>query len=147
MSELNQPAAKRPNTVLAVVIVVCAAALLQFAAAAVGVIFALRPGEAQQFLSHPISDWYWIINAALSLVMGLIYIWIARGLLAGDPQAWLLVNLLAIINIFFALFQITYGIGWTAIAVNAILLALNNTSTAKSWFRLPQRTSGLRRPV
>ncbi len=109
-------------------------AILQFLAAASAVVLALRPGTVQHLFGASVSDWYWITSAILSLILGLIYLWIAKGVFRGNSQAWMLVNLLAIINLVFAVFQISVGIGWAAIFLNVIILVMNNTASARAWF-------------
>ena len=36
---------------------------------------ALKPGEAQEIFSNPVSDWYWVLTAVLSFILGMIYVW------------------------------------------------------------------------
>ena len=127
---------KRPGAVLAVVFLVFIGAIIQFATALIAIVLALKPGEAQEIFSNPVSDWYWVLTAVLSFILGMIYVWIGRGMLAGDPQSWMLVNVLAIINVVFALFQLPTGTGWTAIFLNLVILALNNTGHTKRWFQV-----------
>ncbi|MEI2728410.1 MAG: hypothetical protein V9E85_04820 [Candidatus Nanopelagicales bacterium] len=127
---------KRPGAVLAVAILVFVGAIVQFLTALIAIILAIRPGEAQELFSQPVSDWYWVLTAVLSFILGMIYVWIGRGMLAGDPQSWMLVNILAIINVVFALFQLPTGNGWTAFFLNLVILGLNNTGASKRWFQL-----------
>ena len=135
MSTLDSPGAKRPATVTIVAIVVTIAAILQFVAVILSIFFWVQPGEAQLLAGAPVSDWYWVMTGTLSAALGLIYVWIAAGLLNGNPQAWLLINLFAVINIFFALFHLQFGTGWVEIGLNLILLVLNNTTGARVWFQ------------
>lgn len=127
---------KRPAAIVGLVFLIFVGAFLQFISAVIAIIFAIRPGEEQLFLSQPVSDWYWVMTAILSFILGLIYIWIARGLLARDPQSWILVNVLALINFFFALFELPTGNGWTVLFINIVILLLNNTGETKRWVRL-----------
>jgi hypothetical protein len=127
---------KRPFAVVLLAIVVILGAIGQFVATGVALMLWFRPAEAQQLFSAPVSDWYWVTTAALSFILGLIYLWISRGLLGGDPQAWMLVNLLAIINMFFALFQLATGAGWATIILGLLILVLNNTPPVRMWFRV-----------
>ena len=139
MSDLSPEAnnlGKRPGSVLGVVILVFTGALIQFISAVLAIVLAFRPGEQQQLFSNPVSDWYWIMMAALSVILGLIYVWVGRGVLAGDPQSWVLINVLALINVLFAVFQLATGTGWTALVINLVILLLNNTTATKRWFRL-----------
>ncbi|NQU36909.1 MAG: hypothetical protein HQ526_04840 [Actinobacteria bacterium] len=132
---------KRPFIVVVLAVLVILGALVQFFAAAAAVFFAFRPGEAQQLFNASVSDWYWVMTAALSLVLGLIYLWISRGMLAGNAQAWMLVNVLAFINLFFAIFQIPVGSGWATLAISALLLLVNNTPAVRRWFRVYSTSS------
>ena len=110
---------KRPGAVLAVAILVFVGAIVQFLTALIAIILAIRPGEAQELFSQPVSDWYWVLTAVLSFILGMIYVWI-----------------LAIINVVFALFQLPTGNGWTAFFLNLVILGLNNTGASKRWFQL-----------
>lgn len=131
------PTGKRPGTVTVLVVLLIIAALLQLLATVLAILFAIKPGISQEVFGQPVSDFYAITTAILSFILALIYFWIARGLIAGDPQAWLLVNVLAIINIVFAVFQLPFGSGWLALIVNLLILALNNTAKTRTWFSLP----------
>lgn len=133
MSE-PRSAADRPGSVTVVAVLFVLGALLQFGTAFLYVMLILRPGEEQQFYGGSVSDWYWALTAVMSVILALIYLWIARRQLLGDPQAWLLVNVLAVINIFFALFSLGYGTGWAALLVNVLALVLNNLSTSRAYF-------------
>lgn len=77
---------------------------------------------------------YWfVINGLLSIVLGLMYFWLTNKTLAGSQTAYVLINFLAMINIFFGLFRLPYG--WGVIALSALALILVNTNNAKAWFR------------
>lgn len=129
--------AKRPGAVTTLIVLLIIGALLQLVATVIAILFALRPGVSQEVFGQPVSDFYAYTTAILSFLLALIYFWIARGMAAGDPQAWLLVNVLAIINVVFAIFQLPFGSGWAALVLNIVILALNNTARTRSWFSLP----------
>ena len=128
---------KRPGSVTALVVLLIIGALLQLVATVIAVLFALRPGVSQEMFGQPVSDFYAYTTAILSFLLALIYFWIARGMLAGDAQAWMLVNVLAIINVVFSIFQLPFGSGWAALVLNIVILALNNTARTRAWFALP----------
>lgn len=133
MSEVTiRPA--RPGTVTAVAVLCYFGAVLKLITVVAFVILAFRPGQVQRLFGAPVSDWYWIVSAVLALLLALIYAWIARRELVGDPQAWALVNVIAVINIAFAFFELASGAGWVAIAVNAVVLILNNTNASRQYF-------------
>jgi hypothetical protein len=127
---------KRPFIITFLAGLIILGALVQFFAAAAAMFFAFRPGDAQQLFGASVSDWYWVMTAVLSLILGLIYLWISKGMLAGDAQAWMLVNVLAFINLFFAIFQIPFGSGWATLVLSALLLMVNNTPAVRRWFRV-----------
>jgi nitrate reductase gamma subunit len=72
-----------------------------------------------------------IVSGILAVILGLMYFWIARLALAGSQTAYLLVNFIAILNIFYALFSLPFG--WGALALNVLVLILVNTQNAKAW--------------
>lgn len=72
-----------------------------------------------------------IVSGILAVILGLMYFWIGRLALAGSQTAYVLINFLAILNIFFALFSLPFG--WGALALNVLVLILVNTQNAKAW--------------
>jgi hypothetical protein len=82
--------------------------------------------------THTIPTFYLIINAILSVIMGLIYFWLARITLVGSATALGLITILAIINIVFGLFRLPYG--WIPLALNLLVLILVSSKSARSWF-------------
>ncbi|MCB0919334.1 MAG: hypothetical protein KDC39_12290 [Actinobacteria bacterium] len=124
----------RPGSVVVVAILVWIIALLNLAAAVAALVLAIQPGESELLYGAPVSDWVWYFNALLSFVLFLIYIWLGVGQLKGSAQAWMLVNVLMVINIFFALFQLFYGTGFAAILFCLIVLLLNNMRRSKPYF-------------
>lgn len=125
---------KRPGSVVVVAILVIVIALLNLAAAIGAIYLAVRPGEAETLYGTATSDWYWYFTALMSFLLFLIYLWLAAGQLKGNAQAWMLVNVLMVINIFFAFFQLFYGTGFAAILFGLLVLILNNTRNSKPYF-------------
>ena len=83
-----------------------------------------------------ISGFFLFVNGMLSFVLGLMYFWLMRMTLIGSATAYVLVNFLAMINIFFGLFRLPYG--WGVIVLSGLVLILANTSAAKKWFTQTQ---------
>lgn len=73
-----------------------------------------------------------VVNGLLSVVLGLMYLWLARQALIGTRTAYLLVNILATINIVFGLLRLPYG--WVVIGLSAVALLAANTARARDWF-------------
>jgi hypothetical protein len=125
---------KRPGSVVVVAILVFIIALTNLVAAIAAVYLAQRPGEQQTLYGASSSDWVFYFSALMSFILFLIYLWVGRAQLRGDAQAWMIVNLLMIINIFFAFFQLFYGTGFVTIFFALIVLILNNTKNTKPYF-------------
>lgn len=125
---------KRPGTVVVVAVLVFVIALLHLVAAGGAIYLATRPGNAETLYGSPTSDWVWYFDALMSLLLFLIYVWLGMGQLKGSAQSWMLVNVLMVINIFFAFFQLFYGTGFATIFFSLIVLILNNTKGAKPYF-------------
>ena len=79
---------------------------------------------------------YLVLNGLLSVVLGLMYFWLTKLTMVGSGTAYVLINFLSILNIFFGLFRLPYG--WGIILLSALSLLLVNTSKARTWF---QRTA------
>lgn len=126
--------AKRPGTVVIVAILLVLIGLLNLLAAGGALYLALQPGEAETLYGSSTSDWVWYFSALMSFILFLIFIWLAKGQLKGSAQSWMIVNVLAVINIFFAFFQLFYGTGFITIILALIVLALNNARGAKDFF-------------
>ncbi len=126
---------KRPASVLLVVALVVLSAIFDLA---FGIWMVLAPfgpdltvtdltGNAQAFPGFAL-----VINGLLSVVLGLMYLWLAREAMIGSRTAYMLVNVLATINIVFGLLRLPYG--WLVIGLSAIALLAANTTRAREWF-------------
>lgn len=80
-----------------------------------------------------IPGWYLLLIGAMYVVLGLLYLWLMRLTFAGSATAQMLITVLAIINIVFALFNLPWG--FASILVNALIVLLVNTGSAKEFFR------------
>lgn len=94
-----------------------------------------QPGEAQLFYSQPASDWYWILQAILDVVLIFGFTWIGILAMRGDAGAGMTINLLALINLVFSLFNILQGVGWATLVISVLVLIVNNSPSAKNWYR------------
>lgn len=129
------PAEKRPAIVTVLAVIAVIYAVILFATTAIVCVLAIRPGEAQTYGGQSVGDGFWWMLAGVSLILALIYLWVARGYLAGNSGAWILVNVIALVNLFFSLFLVPIGSGWGGLVVNAVILILNNTSGPRIWFQ------------
>ena len=132
---MSTPTMKRPAGVSAVIILIWIAAVLNVAlgiwmlTAWIGDNPAVTDANGN---SLSIPTFYLIINGLLSVLLGVMYVWLARLAGIGSQQAHVIIQALAVINIVFGFFRLPYG--WSAIVINAIILLLMSTSSAKQWF-------------
>ena len=82
--------------------------------------------------SQQISGFYLFINGALSIVLGLMYFWLAKMTLIGSATARTIIIMLSAINLFFGLFRLPFG--WGIIVLTILTLILVNTKSAKDYF-------------
>ncbi len=129
-----QPTIERPAAATALGFLAYLVAFLQVLSVVAAVVLWLRPGQVQELFGDSVSDWYWLVSAALSLFLFFAYIWLARGILAGMTEAWTVVNLLASINLIFGLFYIFHGTGLLMILLSALVLVLNNMRGVRDWY-------------
>jgi len=61
-----------------------------------------------------------------------MYFWLTKMTLIGSSTAYVLINFLAGINIFFGLFRLPYG--WGIIGLSALVLVIVNTDKSRCWF-------------
>ena len=126
---------KRPAGVTIVAVLILISALFNLA---FGVWMMLAPlgnnptitdflGNAQE-----IPSFYLVVNGLLSVILGLLYLWLMRRTLAGSESAYVLITALSAINIFFGLLRLPYG--WGIIFVSAIILLMVNSRSARAWF-------------
>ena len=73
-------------------------------------------------------------GAALSGFLLFGYVWLARGVFAGLDYAWTVVNLLAILNLFFGVLFTFQGTGVPMIVLSILVLLLNNTRGVREWY-------------
>ncbi|MBU6148060.1 MAG: hypothetical protein KGP10_07810 [Actinomycetales bacterium] len=78
-----------------------------------------------------VSPFLIFLNGLLSLVLGIMFIWLASLTFAGSVVAYELINLLAIINLIFGLFRLPYG--WGAIALSILVLLLVNLRSSQQF--------------
>ncbi len=82
-----------------------------------------------------------LLGAILWGILALIWIWVARGLWNLDPQAWLFVVVLSVLNLILAVIDIigasSFQSQLPAIILNAIILIYCNTAGVKQAFGQP----------
>ena len=94
-----------------------------------------QPGESQLFYSVAAPDIYWILMACLDVLLVIGFAWIGVLALRGDPGAGMTINLLALINLVFSLFNVLQGFGWATLVISVLVLIVNNTASARAWYR------------
>lgn len=128
---------KRPLAASTLAVLAYLNAGVQLISAIAAIILLLRPGQVQLFFGDSVSDAYWVISAALSGFLFFAYLWLGKGIVAGVDYAWTVVNLLAIINLFFGVFYLFQGTGVLMVLISVLALILNNTRSVREWYGNP----------
>jgi hypothetical protein len=126
---------RRPGTVTFAAVMMVVAAV----GYAVGFVFnfflLMRPDQVQTWYGQPISDWYWVINAALDGILVIGFLWVASMAVRGDYGAGMTITLLAILNIVFSLFKLGHIYGWIVLVASIAVLVANQSGSAQAWYR------------
>ncbi len=80
---------------------------------------------------HEVSGFYLFMTGAIDLLFGLLMVWLARITLAGSAQAYVLINVLAVLNIVFGMLSLPYG--WFMVAVSVVALILVNLPGSRAY--------------
>lgn len=126
---------KRPLAVSGVASIIAISGLFNIV---VGARIAFSPAGTNHAFSQLIGDnptvpdWFLLINGALSLLLGLMYLWLVRLILMRVALSQVLVQTLAVVNIVFGF--VNLPLGWVAISANTVNLILISTSSARKWF-------------
>jgi hypothetical protein len=103
----------------------------------VGILLMLSPiGANPSFTDlagnvHEVSGFYLFFNGAIDLLFGLLMVWLARITLAGSSQAYVLINVLAVLNIVFAMLSLPFG--WVLLLVSVLALILVNLPGSRAF--------------
>jgi len=125
---------KRPVPITGVAIIIAISGIFDIV---VGARIAFSPAGTNRAFSRIIGentilpDWYLLINGALALLLGVMYLWLVRLIINRAQIAQILIQTLAIVNIVFGLTNLP--LGWVAIGTNAANLILISTASAKKW--------------
>ena len=77
---------------------------------------------------------FWLFfNGGIMVLLGLMYLWLIKMIMIGSTTAQFIIQMLAVINIIFAIFTLPYG--WYTILISFIILILVSGAKATMWFR------------
>ena len=82
---------------------------------------------------HVIGGGWLLVNGIITLILGLMYVWLIKMTMIGSATAQVIIQMLAVINIVFAIFNLPYG--WWTIFINLIILLMVSSAKATMWFR------------
>lgn len=82
---------------------------------------------------HTIGGGWLVFNGIITFILGLLYLWLIRLTAAGSATAQVIIQMLSVINIVFAIFNLPYG--WYTILLSTIILLLVSSAKATMWFR------------
>ena len=129
---------KRPGGVTFVIVLIWIAALFN---ALIGVWMMLAPFGQNPTITdiqgnqQELPGFWLFMNGALSLLLGFMYVWLARMASIGAASAQVIIQALAVINIIFGLFRLPYG--WLGLVLNILILIIASGAKAKAWFSRP----------
>jgi hypothetical protein len=127
---------KRPGGVTFVMVLIVIVAVFNIA---IGIWALLAPFGQNPYITSPTGEkfefpgWYLVLNGLLSVLLGLMYFWVARMAGIGSRTAQVIIQVLTVINMVFALFRLPWG--WFALPLNALILLLVSTGPAQRWFQ------------
>ena len=133
---LQEPTMKKPGGVTLVWILILLAALANVIFGGLLMLSALRdkPPTLTDVTgqTHEVPGYLLVISGLLTLILGLLYFWLAGLVNKGSRTGQVVVSVLAVLNIVFGLFALPQG--WFSIIINILILILINSGSAKEWF-------------
>lgn len=127
---------RRPFGVTLVMLVIAIAAVLNLVLGTMLVfsIFGENPTFTDPFgETREIGGGWLVFNGIITFILGLMYLWLIRLTAVGSATAQVIIQMLAVINIIFAIFNLPYG--WYTIILSTIILLLTSSAKATMWFR------------
>ncbi len=82
---------------------------------------------------HVIGGGWLFFNGIITFILGLMYLWLIKMTMIGSATAQFIIQMLAVINIVFAIFNLPYG--WWSIFISMIILLMVSSAKATMWFR------------
>lgn len=83
--------------------------------------------------TREVSGFWLFFNGGIMVLLGFMYLWLIKMIMIGSTTAQFIIQMLAVINIVFAIFTLPYG--WYTILVSFIILILVSGAKATMWFR------------
>lgn len=127
---------RRPFGVTLVMVVIGVAAILNIVVGTLLVfsIFGDNPTFTDPFgTTREVGGGWLIFNGLISIVLGFMYFWLIKMTAIGSATAQFIIQMLAVINIVFAIFSLPYG--WYTMLLSVIILLLVSGASATQWFR------------
>lgn len=127
---------RRPFGVTLVMVVIGVAAILNIVIGTLLVfsIFGDNPTFTDPFgATREVGGGWLIFNGLISIVLGFMYFWLIKMTAIGSATAQFIIQMLAVINIVFAIFSLPYG--WYTMLLSVIILLIVSGASATQWFR------------
>jgi hypothetical protein len=83
--------------------------------------------------AREVGGFWLVINGGIMVLLGFMYLWLIKMIMLGSTTAQFIIQMLAVINIVFAIFTLPYG--WYTILVSFVILFLVSGAKATMWFR------------
>lgn len=127
---------RRPFGVTLVAVLIAFAALLNliFGILMIFAIFGTNPTLTDPLGNdHVVGGGWLLFNGIITFILGLMYLWLIKMIMIGSATAQFIIQMLAVINIVFAIFNLPYG--WWTIFISMIILLMVSSAKATMWFR------------
>lgn len=127
---------RRPFGVTLVMVVIAIAAIFNLVLGTM-LVFSIF-GENPTFTdplgeTREIGGGWLVFNGVITFILGLLYLWLIKMTAIGSATAQVIIQMLSVINIVFAIFNLPYG--WYTILLSTIILLLVSSARATMWFR------------
>lgn len=127
---------RRPFGVTLIAVLVAVAAILNITFGIL-IMFSIF-GDNPTFIdpagtTREVSGFWLFFNGGIMVLLGFMYLWLIKMIMIGSTTAQFIIQMLAVINIVFAIFSLPYG--WYTILISVIILILVSGAKATMWFR------------
>ncbi len=132
----NAGTKRRPFGVTLVAVLIAFGAVLNITLGILMIfsIFGTNPTITDPFGNqHEIGGGWLLFNGIITFILGLMYLWLIKMTMIGSATAQFIIQMLAVINIVFAIFNLPYG--WWSIFISMIILLMVSSAKATMWFR------------
>ena len=124
---MNSFTSKIPPSIVGIILVLIGGFTFGFSYG----LYILFNSQAQAPSTLPV--WYRILNAVMSMVIGILYLWLSRMVYTRHPTTRLLILSISTANILFSLTRLPSGL--VPLALNLVIVGLVSTKDSRAWLQ------------